>query len=200
MGEEVSTQITSRVNVFIGEMRRRRVFRVAMYYLIGSWTLVQVAATIFPLFEWPLWTIRAVLYAIVACFPLAVVGAWTYELTPDGLRRTEQRLPTVQSTLVASPRSSIARALLYVLLGIVISSAGFGGYLYTTRYLRQAETTLSETIPTRAIILYSRAQAYEDYGRREDAIAHYRMAIDEFPAFEEARQRLAILTGDSIGS
>jgi tetratricopeptide (TPR) repeat protein len=200
----MTTQTTDRANLIIGELGRRRVFRAAIYYLVGAWTLVQIAATIFPLFEWPLWTIRAVLYGVLALFPLALDAAWVFDLTPDGLRRTERRMTPVQPALVSSPPSNVGRAFLYVILGVVISSSGFGGYLYFTRYLRQAETELrdqpGETIPARAITLYSKAQMYEDIGRRDEAIELYRTLVLEFPDIEEARQRLAALTGDSAAS
>lgn len=199
----MEARMGDRLNVFVGELRRRRVFRAAMFYLVGSWTVVEIAATVFPLFEWPLWSIRVVLYVLMACFPVAMVGAWAFDLSPDGLRRTEPTPAPARGGVAGEPRSNIASALLYVLLGITISSVGFGSYLYSTRYLRRAEATLNDRpgadVPNRAVTLFSRAMVYEDVGRRDDAMALYRSITEEFPDMEEAREALRKLEGDSIG-
>jgi len=199
----MAARIEDRVNVFVGELRRRRVFRAAMFYLVGSWTVVEIAATVFPLFEWPLWSIRAVLYGVLAFFPVAMVGAWTFDLGPDGLRRTEPLAAPARGTVGGQPRSNIARAFLYVLLGITISTVGFGGYLYATRYLRRAEATLNaqpgDDVPARAITLYSHGIMYAEMGRREKAIATFRQLVQEFPEMTEARAALQALTADAAG-
>jgi adenylate cyclase len=70
----------------ISELRRRKVFRVAALYAVVAWVVVQVAETTFPLLGLPEWTARLVLVLAIAGFPLAVVLAWAYELTPSGPR------------------------------------------------------------------------------------------------------------------
>ena len=70
------------------ELRRRHVFRGIGYYLVGAWTLLQVAEVIVEPAGLPAWTITALLYLAVIGFPLAVWVAWRYELTDHGLVRT----------------------------------------------------------------------------------------------------------------
>jgi len=79
-----------RIASFIAELRRRRVFRAAVAYVVGTWVLVQVATTVFPLFELPDWAARAVLIALLLGFPAAMVLAWAFDLTAHGLRATRE--------------------------------------------------------------------------------------------------------------
>jgi hypothetical protein len=74
---------------FFAELKRRNVYKVAVAYAIVGWLLVQVATQVFPFFEIPNWAVRLIVLAIVIGFPIALVIAWAFELTPEGLKRTE---------------------------------------------------------------------------------------------------------------
>ena len=74
---------------FFGELKRRNVYKVAIAYAVVGWLLVQVATQVFPFFEIPNWAIRLVVLLIVIGFPIALIIAWAFELTPEGLKRTE---------------------------------------------------------------------------------------------------------------
>jgi TolB-like protein/Tfp pilus assembly protein PilF len=74
---------------FFGELKRRNVYKVAIAYGIVGWLLIQVATQVFPFFEIPNWGIRLVVLTIMVGFPIAVIIAWAFELTPQGLKRTE---------------------------------------------------------------------------------------------------------------
>lgn len=74
---------------FVRELRRRRVVRVAIVYAVVAWALVQVAATVGPALDLPEWTDSFVVLMALIGFPLAIILAWAYDLTPDGVRRTE---------------------------------------------------------------------------------------------------------------
>src|ERR1044072_2602811 len=76
------------MNVF-SELKRRNVYKVAAAYAVIGWLLVQVATQVFPFFDIPNWAVRLVVLAIVIGFPIALVIAWAFELTPEGLKRTE---------------------------------------------------------------------------------------------------------------
>src|SRR5437660_7702854 len=78
-----------RIDNFFSELKRRNVYKVAVAYAIVGWLLVQVATQVFPFFEIPNWAVRLVVLAIVIGFPIALVIAWAFELTPQGLKRTE---------------------------------------------------------------------------------------------------------------
>ena len=79
---------------FFGELRRRNIYRVAVAYAIVAWLIIQVAAQIFPVLEIPNWCVRLVIVLLVLGFPIALILAWAYELTPEGIKRTEEVPPT----------------------------------------------------------------------------------------------------------
>src|SRR5438477_8097584 len=74
---------------FFTELKRRNVYKVAIAYAVVAWLLMQIATQVFPFLEIPNWAIRLVIMLIVIGFPIAVVIAWAFELTPEGLKRTE---------------------------------------------------------------------------------------------------------------
>ncbi len=78
-----------KIDNLFAELKRRNVYKVAVAYAIVGWLFVQVATQVFPFFEIPNWAVRLVVLAIVIGFPIALVIAWAFELTPEGLKRTE---------------------------------------------------------------------------------------------------------------
>jgi pimeloyl-ACP methyl ester carboxylesterase len=81
----------SRVQTFVAELRRRRVIKVAIAYVVVGWVIVEVAATVFPLLELPSSAATLVLFLVLLGFPLTVVMAWMFDVTPAGLQRTTPR-------------------------------------------------------------------------------------------------------------
>ena len=73
----------------ISELRRRNVFRVGAAYLVLSWLIVQVTDTIAPPLGLPDWTLSLVIWLLAIGLPIALVLAWAFELTPDGVKRSE---------------------------------------------------------------------------------------------------------------
>jgi len=76
------------MTTLIAEFRRRNVFRVAFAYIVVGWVVLQVAEFLSPLLQLPPWTVSFALYLGIVGFPFALVFAWAFELTPEGLRRT----------------------------------------------------------------------------------------------------------------
>jgi TolB-like protein/cytochrome c-type biogenesis protein CcmH/NrfG len=73
---------------FFAEMKRRNVYKVAIAYAVVGWLLVQVATQVFPFLEIPNWIVRLVILLIAIGFPIALVIAWAFESTPEGIKRT----------------------------------------------------------------------------------------------------------------
>ena len=109
---------------FFSELKRRNVYKVAVAYAVVGWLLVQVATQVFPFFEIPNWAVRLVVLAIVIGFPIALVIAWAFELTPQGLKRTED------ADLEAGPRRK-SYAWIYV---VVVGAAFSIGLIFIGRY------------------------------------------------------------------
>ena len=82
---------------FFAELQRRSVYKVAIAYGIVAWLLIQVATQTFPFFEIPNWGVRLVIVLLLLGFPIAVVLAWAYELTSEGIKRTEDVAPEQSS-------------------------------------------------------------------------------------------------------
>jgi TolB-like protein len=74
---------------FFGELKRRNVYKVAIAYAIVGWLVVQIATQVFPFLEIPNWVVRLVILLVTIGFPIALVIAWAFELTPEGIKRTE---------------------------------------------------------------------------------------------------------------
>src|SRR6266705_4591312 len=74
---------------FFAELKRRNVYKVAVAYGVVAWLLMQIASQIFPFFEIPNWAVRLVVLLLIIGFPIALFLAWAFELTPEGLKRTE---------------------------------------------------------------------------------------------------------------
>src|SRR5262249_51835738 len=75
--------------IFFGELKRRNVYKVAVAYAVVGWLLIQVATQGFPFFEIPNWGIRFVIFFTALCFSVPLIIAWAFELTPEGIKRTE---------------------------------------------------------------------------------------------------------------
>src|SRR6266478_1593494 len=103
------------MNLFT-ELKRRNVYKVAVAYAVVGWLLVQVATQVFPFFEIPNWAVRLVVLAIVIGFPIALVFAWAFELTPEGLKRTENA--------DAASEHSRGKAWIYIVVVGAILSVG----------------------------------------------------------------------------
>ena len=71
------------------ELKRRNVFRVALFYIVAAWVVIQVAETLLPVFDVPDAAIRIIVLILALGFPLALVFAWAFELTPEGLKRDQ---------------------------------------------------------------------------------------------------------------
>jgi TolB-like protein/Tfp pilus assembly protein PilF len=109
---------------FFGELRRRNVYKVAVAYAVVGWLLIQIGTQVFPFFEVPNWGIRLIVLLIVAGFPIALILAWAFELTPEGIKRTED------ADLVP-PGGSRKRKWIYV---VIISGALSVGLFFLGRY------------------------------------------------------------------
>ena len=104
-------------NSLIAELKRRNVFKVAIAYILVAWVVLQIADVLFPALALPDWSIRLVAGFLVLGFPVALVLAWAYELTPDGLRPDG-----VEKKSTQGKHHTLDRAIIVLLL---VALAGF---------------------------------------------------------------------------
>jgi len=102
------------VKSFFAELKRRKVHRVAIAYAVAAWLLIQIATQVFPFFEIPNWAVRLIVLVLVLGFPIALTLSWIFDLTPQGIRRTEESdrslaaLPVGPAAIRNIPEKSIA--------------------------------------------------------------------------------------------
>ncbi len=102
---------------FFAELKRRNVYKVAVAYAVVAWLLIQIATQVFPFFDIPNWVVRLVILLIIIGFPIALVIAWAFELTAEGIKRTE-------AADAAHLRASSKHTWIYVVVIAALMSAG----------------------------------------------------------------------------
>ena len=108
-----------KIDNFFAELKRRNVYKVAVAYAVVGWLLVQVTTQVFPIFEIPNWALRLIVLAIIIGFPIALVLAWAFELTPEGIKRTED--------VDAAQARTRSRTWIYVVIVGALFSVGLFG-------------------------------------------------------------------------
>ena len=71
---------------FFAELKRRNVYKVAVAYAVVAWLLIQAASILFPTFETPAWVMKVVVAVVLLGFPIPLILAWAFELTPEGIK------------------------------------------------------------------------------------------------------------------
>jgi serine/threonine-protein kinase len=122
---------------FFVELKRRNVYKVAIAYIVAGWALSQGIAQVFPVFDVPNWAIRLIVLLIIIGLPIALVLAWMFELTPEGIKRTE-------AADAAGQRSRGGAWIYVVLIGAALSVSVFfvGRYTGARATLRPASDEL----------------------------------------------------------
>src|SRR5207302_9177852 len=121
--------------------KRRNVYKVAVAYVVAGWALAQGIAQVFPVFDVPNWAIRLIVLLIIIGFPIALILAWAFELTPEGLKRTED------VDLAAKPRAK-SHAWIYVVIAGALVSIGL---FMLGRYGFREKTPSSNEVPAKSV-------------------------------------------------
>ena len=115
-----------KIDNFFSELKRRNVYKVAVAYIVAGWALAQGIAQVFPVFYVPNWAVQLIVILIIIGFPVAVFLAWAFEITPEGIKRTED----VDATL---PHSYGGAWIYIAIAGAVLSIGLFFLGRYTAR-------------------------------------------------------------------
>src|SRR6476469_1435958 len=116
----VSTEKIVALPGFFEEVRRRKVYRVAAAYVIAAGGIIQLASAAFPAWELPSWTLRVLIVCLLMGFPLALMLAWAFDITPDGIQVTPD---------TAAPGTHTRRNMILLIGGGLILSAAAGFFL-----------------------------------------------------------------------
>lgn len=107
------------VMTFFSEIKRRKVFRIGAAYLIVGWIIMQVTDLVVPVLHLPEWVTTLVLFLLLVGFPVALILAWAYEITPNGIKRTKD-LPSGRS-----PDQVAGRRLDFLVIALLAAAVGF---------------------------------------------------------------------------
>src|SRR4051812_16655000 len=141
----------------LAELKRRNVYKVAVAYSVIAWLLIQAASILFPTFEAPPWVMKVFVILIVAGFLIALVIAWSFEMTPEGMKRTEEVSP--DATLPYWSKRKFA--------AFVGAVAAIAAALLVYQVLRSPtrsspESVVSNAIPEKSIAVLPFASLSED--------------------------------------
>src|SRR6476619_2195118 len=129
---------------FFAELKRRNVYKVAVAYAVVAWLLMQVASQIFPFFEIPNWIVRLVIVLLVIGFPIALIIAWAFEVTSEGIKRTE-------AADAAGLRSHGGAWIYVVLIGAALSVGLFFVGRYTAGHATPRQTESATAIQQKSV-------------------------------------------------
>ncbi len=121
---------------FFGELRRRNVVKVAVAYAIVAWLLIQIADVVLPTFNAPEWVMQVFTFFMILGFPIALLLAWAYEMTPEGLRAASTVQPTESIT------HATGLMLNYFIVGLLVLAVGF---VVVDQYVLDAEPALGDS-------------------------------------------------------
>src|SRR5204863_2125863 len=107
---------------FFAELKRRNVYKVAVAYAVVAWLLIQAASILFPTYEAPAWVMKVFVAIVALGFPIALIIAWAFEMTPEGMKRTEDIRPDEKI-----PQWSRRKFAAFILV-VVIGAAALLGY------------------------------------------------------------------------
>jgi hypothetical protein len=110
-----------KIDKFLAELKRRNVYKVAIAYVVGGWALSEGISQVFPVFDVSNALIRLIVILIIAGLPVALVFAWMFEITPEGIKRT--------ATADAMPASSKPKKYLWLYIVIIGSTVSIGLFL-----------------------------------------------------------------------
>jgi len=115
---------------FFAELKRRNVIRMAGLYLVGAWLLTQVSSTVLPMFDAPAWLPRSIVVLLAIGFVPALIFAWVFELTPQGLKRDEEVKPEES---IAPQTARRMDRLIIAMLALALAYFGFDKFVLAPR-------------------------------------------------------------------
>ncbi len=141
---------------FFGELKRRNVYKVAVAYAVVGWLLIQVATQVFPFLDIPNSVVRWVIVSVAIGFPIALFAAWAFELTPEGLKRTEDVDPAASAH---QPKKQTW--IFVVIVGAILSIGLFFVGRYTAPNTSSASQPPAKSI---AVLPFENLSADKDNG------------------------------------
>jgi TolB-like protein/Tfp pilus assembly protein PilF len=130
---------------FFTELKRRNVFKVGVAYAIVAWLLIQIAVNVLPTFDAPRWVLQTITFVIILGFPLALLFAWAFELTPEGIKTTKSVDPeeSIRATTGHKLNYTIIALLSLTLVFVVMDNYLFNEDIQTTESTEPIEVEVA---------------------------------------------------------
>ena len=175
---------------FFTELKRRNVFKVGVTYVIVAWLLIQVASILFPTFDAPPWVMRVFIVVLIFGFPVAIILAWAYELTPEGIK------PTSETQLEQNVTDQPGRKFNFLITGLlicVVVSVGLFWLFSQNETHEKPQTDIQKTVrtpkeqlgPDNPADTIAQIEKYTDQGQWEAAYTLAKQAQEKFPDNKE---------------
>lgn len=137
---------------FLRELRKRKMFRFTGLYIVGAWVVIQVADVFFPAWGVPDAALRYLFYAAIACFPIALVFSWHYDISTQGIVRTRANTQVESDRLRLGTRDYLVLCALVIVAGSILYNA-FGRVLQSTEQTSAVESIKKENPPNSIAVL-----------------------------------------------
>src|SRR5438477_8342208 len=139
---------------FFAELKRRNVYKVAVAYAVVAWLVIQIATQVFPFFEIPNWAVRLIVLLLILGFPVALILAWAFEITPEGIKRAEDVPPS------ESMRRKTGRKLVGVTVALAIVALGlFAFQMLRPRLMKDSAATSPPSAATGVLAIPEKSVA-----------------------------------------
>ncbi len=137
------------MSTFLGELKRRNVFRVGIAYVVLGWLVIQITDTVAPALRLPDWTLSLVTWLGVIGFPFALLFAWAFELTPEGIKRSDEVAP--EDSVTGQTASRLNQITLALMAGVI-------ALLLLDKFYLQASGSGSESVSAETYVEQSPAE------------------------------------------
>jgi TolB-like protein/Tfp pilus assembly protein PilF len=141
---------------FVQELKRRNVFRVAIIYIVVSWLLMQVGDVMFPALLLPEWTPRMLIAFLILGLPIALIFAWAYEVTADGIKRTADVTPNESIT------STTGRKIDFLIIGVLVIAVALLGLEVLTTDESVSSALSANAEKSIAVLVFKNQSASEE--------------------------------------
>jgi len=141
---------------FFGELKRRNVYKVAVAYAVVGWLVIQISSTVLPTFHAPEWVVQTLVVLVALGFPIALILAWAFEATPEGIKRTE-----VADAMPAEPGRKKHAWIFVVIVGAALSV----GLFFIGRFTaRNTPAAAENELPAKSIAVLPFENLSDDKG------------------------------------
>ena len=134
-----------KIDNFFAELKRRNVYKVAVAYAVVGWLVIQISSTVLPTFHAPEWVVQTLVVLVALGFPIALVLAWAFELTPEGIKRADEVAPDESIT------RKTGRKLVRITMALAVIAVGLFAFQWlrpkSAPTPRQSEAAKSSTAP-----------------------------------------------------